>query len=537
MSTKSIWIALRKPVFRGFWLTSVVSGCFVSAHALAATWIMNALTPSPLLLSLLSTAASLPFFLLTFPAGALADMIDRKTLLCAMNLWLAVVAGGLAILGWLHLLNPWVMLVAVFLLGVGFACNAPAWTSIIPEIVDKEELASAVTLGGVQMNLSGIIGPAIGAILLPLIGTNALFALNSAGFLIIMIAIKRWHPEATQSKIPLKSFLGSLAGAVRYMHYTRGIQVLLVRALLFALLISAIPALLPVVGLKALHLSSSSLGLLFTSIAVGSLVGAVLVIPLARERYRPNTVTILASLLLAIVYCLMAYVRHLEPFMVVAALGGLSWTLAASELWVAAQQAMPDWTRGRINAAQIMISQGGLALGGIVWGAATNFVGLEFTLLIAALLVCLHLGIAIPLSIDFTRSLNLEHGPPRGMPVLIETPELHDGPIAVVADIVIERQNPKNLAQFIELMLELRLAYLRNGASSARLYKNLGEPSVFRMEAVAPTWQEYLLLHTRLTKTEHEILDRVFSLSAGPRPKVYYYLLINPRDAEGLQGL
>jgi Transmembrane secretion effector len=123
------------------------------------------------------------------------------------------------------------------------------------------------------------------------------------------------------------------------------------------------------------------------------------------------------------------------------------------------------------------------------------------------------------------------------MPVLTETPDPDDGPIAVVADIVIERQNRKNFAQFIELMLELRLAYLRNGASSARLYKNLGEPSVFRMEAVAPTWREYLLLHTRLTKTESEILDRVFSLSVGPKPKVYHYVLINPRDAEALQGL
>lgn len=153
MSTTSIWSALRKPVFRGFWLASVLSGCCVSAHDMAATWVMNTMTPSPLLLSLLSTAASLPFFLLTLPAGALADLIDRKTLLCGINLWLALVAGGLAVLGWLHLLNPWVILAAVFLLGVGFACNAPAWTSVVPQIVEKEELASAVTLGGVQMNL------------------------------------------------------------------------------------------------------------------------------------------------------------------------------------------------------------------------------------------------------------------------------------------------------------------------------------------------------------------------------------------------
>src|SRR5271165_7429548 len=117
-SSTSTWLALRNPVFRRLWLASVLSGCFVSAHDMAATWVMNTLTPSPLLLSLLSTAASLPFFLLGFPAGALADMMDRKKLLCGINLWLALVAGSLAILGWLHHLTPWVILGAVFLLGV-----------------------------------------------------------------------------------------------------------------------------------------------------------------------------------------------------------------------------------------------------------------------------------------------------------------------------------------------------------------------------------------------------------------------------------
>jgi MFS family permease len=87
--------------------------------------VMNMLTPSPFLISLLSTVASLPFFLFTLPAGALADMVDRKKLLCVVNLWLAAAAAGLAILGWLHFLNPHVILVFVFLIGVGFALNAP----------------------------------------------------------------------------------------------------------------------------------------------------------------------------------------------------------------------------------------------------------------------------------------------------------------------------------------------------------------------------------------------------------------------------
>src|SRR6202011_4818978 len=128
MSTNptSIWLALRNPVFRKLWLASLVSGCCFSAHDMAATWAMNTLTPSPLYLSLLSTAASLPFFLFTFPAGALADMLNRKKLLCVMHVWLILAAAGLAVLGWLGLLHPSVILIAVFLLGVGFACNAPA---------------------------------------------------------------------------------------------------------------------------------------------------------------------------------------------------------------------------------------------------------------------------------------------------------------------------------------------------------------------------------------------------------------------------
>src|ERR1700759_1124625 len=120
-SSTSIWVALRNPVFCKLWLASVVSGCCVSAHDMAATWVINPMTPSPLYLSLLSTAASLPFFLFTFPAGALADMVNRKKLLCVMHVWLVAAAAGLAVFGSLKLLSPSIILIAVFLLGIGFA--------------------------------------------------------------------------------------------------------------------------------------------------------------------------------------------------------------------------------------------------------------------------------------------------------------------------------------------------------------------------------------------------------------------------------
>jgi len=527
-SSTSTWLALRNPVFRSLWLASVVSGCCVSAHDMAATWAMHTLTPSPLFLSLLSTAASLPFFLFTFPAGALADMVNRKKLLCVMHIWLIAAAGGLAVLGSLRLLSPAVILIAVFLLGIGFACNAPAWTSVIPDVVTKEEMPSAVTLGGVQMNISGVLGPALGGILLPLLGANTVFAVNAFGFLLVLIAILLWHHPRKRTRAPAETMIESFVGAIRYVRYSRSIQVVLLRAFLFSLLISVIPALLPAVGLKALHLNSANLGILFTSMAVGSLFGAVFVVPWARERFSSNDVTIIASLLLAAVYILMAAIRHVELFIGVAALGGLGWTLAASELWVVAQHAMPAWTRGRLNAAQIMVSQGGIALGGLAWGAAAAFTGFEYTLLLATLLVCFNLAVAGPLSIDFINALDSEPALPPRIPTFPETPGPDDGPIAVVAEMIIGAKDRK---MFLDLMHELRLVYLRNGASSVRLYESLSDRSIFRLEAVSTTWQEHLLLHRRMTKSERMILDKVFELHTGQEAAVYHYVLVTKEIA------
>src|ERR1700724_3602293 len=149
----STWSALRNPTFRKLWIASLVSGTCVAAHDTAATWVMSTLTPSPFLISLMSTVASLPFLIFTLPAGALADMVDRKKLLVLMNLWLAIAAAALTVLGWLHLLSTYLILISVFLMGVGFALEAPAWTSIVPEIVSPSELRSAATLGGLQLNI------------------------------------------------------------------------------------------------------------------------------------------------------------------------------------------------------------------------------------------------------------------------------------------------------------------------------------------------------------------------------------------------
>src|SRR5712672_2288049 len=157
-ATPSAW---RNQVFIKIWLASLASGTAVAAHDTAATWMMNLMSPSGLFISLMASLASLPFFLFTLPAGALADAFNEVRILRLANLWLAGSAGTLAFLGWAGLLNPFVLLIGVFLLGVGFAINAPAWASLVPQVVTDKELPSALTLNGVQLNISGILGPAL----------------------------------------------------------------------------------------------------------------------------------------------------------------------------------------------------------------------------------------------------------------------------------------------------------------------------------------------------------------------------------------
>jgi MFS family permease len=487
---------------------------------------MNRVSDSPLFLSLMSTVASLPFFFFTLPAGALADMVDRKRMMFVMTIWLAIAAGGLALVGVFHLINPWILLTAIFFIGTGFAFYSPAWTSIQPEIVTNDELPSASTLGGLQMNISGIIGPAIGGALLRFVSPDAVFAMNSVCFLLLLIAIYRLKHPKPPSNLPLENFLESFVSAIRYVRYTPGIQIVLARNLLFAFFISIIPALVPVVGLKELHLDLSDLGLVFTSMGVGSVFCAVFVLPWARARFHSNTVTLLANILVAIVFFLMGTIRDPRLFFVAAGLAGLAWTMSASELWVAGQRAMPSWARGRMNATIIMAAQGAMALGGIVWGSSVSMWGVKWTMIAACILQLGTLLIQLRLSIVFTSTLHFEPAPIAGSShKLIHLPAPHDGPVAVMIDVEVDRVLGQDM---LDVLREMRLIHLRNGAFSWRLHEDLGRPNTYRVEMMYPSWTEYLLMQERLTKSERDIIYKARRFHIGENaPDFRHFLCVN----------
>jgi MFS family permease len=530
MTKTSSWIALRNPTFGKLWVATLVSGICVSAHDTAAIWAMNSLSHSTMLLSLMSTAATLPFFLFILPAGALADLTDRKKMLQVGYIWLAVCAGGLAVLGWLNLLTPFVILGSIFLIGTGFAFNAPVFSAVVPEIVSNEELPSASILSGLQLNISGIVGPALGGLLLVFVGANTVFALNALCLLAVLISIASWKPKG--SRLPLESYFESVISAIRYVRYSQSIRIILIRNAIFSFFIAIIPALLPVVGLKELHLSPSNLGLLFASMGIGSVLAAIFILPWARAHFSPNTSTRLAALLLSIAYVLMASIREVPAFLLVAALAGVVWTVSAAELWVAAQRAMPGWARGRMNATVIMVSQGSMALGGIFWGMIATMAGVNTALIIAALLVLATLTLTHllrhPWSIDFTMTAEPDSVPVAVMNIvhnLLYRPEPKDGPVLVTVEFQVDRSRG---SKFVELMREVRLIHLRNGAYSWQLFEDPSRLNTFRFEMMVPSWTQYMLQQERMTKADGDVIAQAESLHMGPNPpEVRTYLGVN----------
>ena len=526
MTTTSTWFALRNPTFRIIWIASIISGCCVSAQDTAALWVMNRLGSSSFQLSLMATAAALPFFLFTLPAGAAADTVDRKRMLIGTNLWLSVSAALLALIGWNGLISPPLILVAVFFIGIGFAFNAPTYSSAITDIVSRQELSSAVTLGGVQMNLGSILGPAIGGALLSVIGPYTVFSINSACFLLVAAAVLAWR--RLYCRLPLEKFAQSLIGAIRYVRYTPGVQVVLARNLLFAIVISAIPALLPIVALKKLHFSPGELGLVFTSMGIGALLCAVLVLPFGRAKFSPNLLTLVANMLLCAVFVVMALARVQLLLFVVSGFAGIAWTLAASELWVAAQRSMPEWARGRLSAVHMMSSQGGMALGAIGWGTLVTLTNVDLTLFVAAL-VLLPLSLLLrPLSIDFTEHLNIEPSPlPTRFHRFPRFPKPEDGPVVIYMDY---RIAPESRESFLLAMHGMRSLMLRNGATTWQLQQDLEDPNRFRMEMLVASWSEHLRQHERMTKFELKTWEIAASYHLDGEPVPVQHFLSVDRE-------
>ncbi len=273
--TASAWGPLAISVFRWLWIASVASNIGTWMQNVGASWLMTLLTPSPVLVALMQTATSLPVFLVGLPAGAIADVVDRRKLLLISQAWMLVVATLLGVLTQLGLTSEWVLLALTFLLGLGSALNAPAWQAIVPELVGKRQVAAAITLNSAGFNLARAVGPALGGIIVAVAGAGAVFLLNAASFLGVLLVIFRWKRRPVKSTAPPERVLGAIVAGTRYARHSPSLQAVLVRVVAFIIAASALWALLPIVANRDLRLDAGGYGLLLASLGFGAVVGAL----------------------------------------------------------------------------------------------------------------------------------------------------------------------------------------------------------------------------------------------------------------------
>ena len=376
----SAWAPFREPLFRSLWIAAVISYTGTWMQNLGTGWLMTSLTMEPLLVSLVQAAMSLPVFLVALPAGALADMMDRRRLLLLTQSWMVLTAIALGVLTLLGLITPWLLLLLTFLMGLAEVTNDPAWQAITPEIISCERHASAVALNSAGYNVARAVGPAIGGLIIAAAGSGTAFLLNAASFFGVIFFLYRWRRRPHLPAMPGRVTQAIKAGIV-YVRHASPVKAVLVRTAAFSFPASALLALLPILARP--H-GSVGYGLLLGSLGLGACVGAA-ALPRLRHALPVNDLVIGAVVLFAAVTFAAGRVHLFGLLCAVLFAGGVAWIAILACLNVAAQTAAPYWVRARVLSMYLLVLQGGMAGGSALWGALASRFSVPTALLVAAL--------------------------------------------------------------------------------------------------------------------------------------------------------
>jgi MFS family permease len=381
------WDPLREPLFRSLWIASVITYIGKWMQMVGAAWLMTQLTTSPLMVSLVQAAIMLPVFLVILPAGALADMVDRRRYLLVTQAWMVGAAGLLGVLTLLGFVTPWLLLGFTFLLGLGAVTNDPAWQAITPEIASPQNHAAAVALNSAAFNVARAVGPALGGLVIAATSSGVAFLMNAAGFFGVILFLYRWkrpHHEHPQTE----RIIESLRAGFVYMREAHVVHCVLIRTAAFSIAASSLLALLPVI---ARPYGASGYGLLLGFFGVGALAAAVL-LPRLRMRLSVDGLVGAAIVLFALATLAVGYFQSFGVLSVLLFACGMAWIGIVACLNVAAQTMTPGYMRARAISMYLLVLQGGMALGSAAWGALATKFGIPTTMLCSSLALILGLA-------------------------------------------------------------------------------------------------------------------------------------------------
>jgi MFS family permease len=383
-STAAIGHPLRNATFRELWLANIVSNVGTWMQTVGGAWLMTTLTADALPVALMQTATTLPAFLIGLPAGSLADRLDRRRLLLVTQAWMLLCAAVLGVITLADGATPGVLLAMTFALGLGGALAAPAWQAIIPDVVERPQVPTAISMNSAGYNVARATGPAIGGVVVGGLGPGYAFLVNAVSFLATLGVVARWQPSAERLGGAARERLTSMVLAgLQYVWQAEAQRVVLVRSMLWMLCASALWGLLPVVARRELALDAAGYGVLVTCVGAGAVAGAFALPPL-RRRVPTNHLLILAIVIFTVMFLVLAWVRVLPLVWMALAIGGAAWTTSNQNFQIAVQMTAPRRLAARAIAAYLLTFQGGQAIGSAVWGALADRLGDPITLTLAA---------------------------------------------------------------------------------------------------------------------------------------------------------
>jgi predicted MFS family arabinose efflux permease/quinol monooxygenase YgiN len=459
--------------------------------------------------------------LVALPAGALADVVDRRRLLLVFQSWMCITAASMGVLALVGQMTPSRLLLLTFLLGVGSAMNSPVWQAITPEVVPSSDLPAAIALSGAGINIARAIGPALGGLIVAAAGPWTVFFLNAASFTAVAFVIYRWQPAPRKSQLPPEHILGAMRAGIRYLRHSPELRRILVRTGVFVISASALWALLAQQARRGLGLGSFGYGILLGCIGIGAVIGAWS-LPKIRERLSTNNLVAVATIVFALTTVSLGYVRWFGLLVVALAVGGVAWIAVLSSLNVAAQTVTPSWVRARVMAVYLLVFTGGLAVGSAVWGFVAARVGVPAALLFAAIGLLIGLLATWRYRLDGETNLSLTPSMHWPEPIVLIDPQLEEGPAITYVEYQID---PREADEFLKAMKDMRRIRQRDGAIRWNLLRDAADPQRYIEVFVTESWGEHLRQHERVTTEDREVERRAWAFHLGSQPPKITHLI------------
>ena len=378
----SAWAPLRHRIFRIIWAAQFAANVGLWVQSVGAAWLMTSLTQSADLVAMVWSASTLPILLFSMLGGALADAMDRRSVIILAQSLMMVAALLLALLQQFALITPYILLALTFLLDSGGALRQPAYSAAIADMVPREEIPAAVALGSMNFNLARAIGPGLGGLIVAGWGSQAAFLINAICVLATMLAMVGWRRMPVERTYNRQNLLRAMIDGVRYSLADRVIRSVLIRCGAFSTCAVAGWGLMPLIARNELGGDSFTYGLMLGALGLGAVLVGGFVTPI-RHRFGMEPVLALSTIAFAAALAALALIRSEPVLLVLLLLAGGAWLAVNASFNAIVQMHARDLFRARALSCYFMAVYGLMSFGAWFWGKLADAIGVRETLLVA----------------------------------------------------------------------------------------------------------------------------------------------------------